>query len=43
MTIPLSLLKDNCITFSPELSTDKKLAIDRLGAGLVEKVKWTHI
>jgi lysine-specific histone demethylase 1B len=38
VTVPLSILKDKVIKFIPSLSPDKELAINRLGAGLVEKV-----
>jgi len=38
VTVPLALLKKNAITFEPPLRDDKRAAIDRLGAGLIEKV-----
>ena len=38
VTVPLALLKKNCISFSPGLSEAKRDAIARLGAGLIEKI-----
>lgn len=38
VTVPLALLKKNCISFSPGLSERKRDAIARLGAGLIEKI-----
>ena len=38
VTVPLSLMKKKTIKFQPELSARKQLAIDRLGAGLIEKI-----
>lgn len=38
VTIPLSLLKEDTISFVPSLSNNKRDAIRSLGAGLVEKV-----
>ena len=34
----MALLKKKSITFKPELSPRKQLAISRLGAGLIEKI-----
>ena len=39
MTVPLSLLKSEIISFTPPLPTKKTDAIKRLGAGLIEKVR----
>ncbi len=39
MTVPLSLLKSEVISFNPPLPTKKTDAIKRLGAGLIEKVR----
>lgn len=38
VTVPLSILKTNGITFEPELPDKKLRAIDKLGAGVIEKV-----
>ena len=38
LTVPLAVLKANMVTFTPSLSVRKKAAIQKLGAGLVEKV-----
>ena len=38
ITVPLAVLKSGAISFSPPLSDRKAGAINRLGAGLVEKV-----
>ena len=38
MTVPLAVLKSNMVTFNPPLDERKRQAIDKLGAGLVEKV-----
>eukprot|EP00042_Codosiga_hollandica_P030206 m.174263 g.174263 ORF g.174263 m.174263 type:complete len:844 (-) comp53298_c3_seq1:52-2583(-) len=38
VTVPLGVLKANCIQFSPELPVPKRAAIDRLGFGLLNKV-----
>ena len=38
VSVPLTLLKNGSITFTPSLAPRKQLAIRRLGAGLVEKV-----
>ena len=37
VTVPLALLKKKAISFEPPLRQDKLAAIDRLGAGLIEK------
>lgn len=37
ITVPLGVLKSGAIRFSPELPTDKREAIDRLGTGLLNK------
>ena len=37
VTVPLSLLQKRAIKFEPALSVEKTSAIDRLGAGLIEK------
>lgn len=42
MTVPLAVLKSNMVTFNPPLDERKRQAIDRLGAGLVEKVRQTQ-
>lgn len=39
VTVPLAILKNNNITFDPELPDRKLKAIDRLGAGVIEKVR----
>ncbi|XP_019850257.1 PREDICTED: lysine-specific histone demethylase 1B-like [Amphimedon queenslandica] len=41
VTVPLSILKDKTIKFTPSLSPAKQKAIERIGAGLVEKVTLT--
>lgn len=38
VTIPLAVLKAGVVSFSPPLTARKVEAIERLGAGLVEKV-----
>ncbi len=38
VTLPLTVLKDDDVTFVPELPADKREAIDRLGAGPAAKV-----
>ena len=38
VTVPLALMKKRAISFEPELERKKIGAIDRLGAGLIEKV-----
>lgn len=38
ITVPLSILKAREISFEPELPDRKLRAIDRLGAGVIEKV-----
>lgn len=38
VTVPLAVLKSNMVTFNPPLDERKRQAIDKLGAGLVEKV-----
>ena len=38
MTVPLAILKTNDIKFEPELPDKKWKAIDKLGAGVIEKV-----
>lgn len=38
ITVPLAVLKANMVTFTPPLNSRKKTAIQKLGAGLVEKV-----
>lgn len=38
LTVPLGYLKQNLITFNPQLSTSKKSSIDKLGFGSLEKV-----
>ena len=38
MTVPLAILKTNDIEFEPELPDKKLKAIDKLGAGVIEKV-----
>lgn len=39
VTVPLAILKTNGITFDPELPDKKLKAIDKLGAGVIEKVR----
>lgn len=39
IAVPLAVLKSEAITFDPPLSERKRGAIQRLGAGLVEKVR----
>ena len=39
VTLPLSLLKQRAITFSPELPDSKLQAINKLGVGVLEKVR----
>lgn len=39
VTVPLAILKANGITFEPELPDKKWKAIDKLGAGVIEKVR----
>lgn len=39
VTVPLAILKTNGITFDPELPDKKLRAIDKLGAGVIEKVR----
>ena len=39
VTVPLAILKINGITFDPELPDKKLKAIDKLGAGVIEKVR----
>lgn len=39
MTVPLAILKTNDIKFEPELPDKKWKAIDKLGAGVIEKVR----
>ena len=39
VTIPLAVLKAGVVSFSPSLTAGKVEAIERLGAGLVEKVR----
>ena len=41
VTVPLSILKANVITFEPDLPDRKLKAIDKLGAGVIEKVRNT--
>jgi hypothetical protein len=43
VTVPLSLLKSEIISFTPPLPTKKTDAIKRLGAGLIEKVRMDHL
>ena len=38
ITVPLAVLKRDMIKFIPPLSSEKEKAIQRLGAGIVEKV-----
>jgi lysine-specific histone demethylase 1 len=38
VTVPLGVLKDDWIQFSPPLPIEKQLAIDRLGFGLLNKI-----
>ena len=42
VTVPLAVLKSNMVTFNPPLDERKRQAIDKLGAGLVEKVSTLH-
>ena len=39
VAVPLAVLKSGAVTFGPMLSERKRRAIERLGAGLVEKVR----
>ena len=39
VTVPLAILKSNGIKFEPELPDKKLKAIDKLGAGVIEKVR----
>ena len=38
VTVPLAVLKNNMVAFTPPLNPRKKAAIENIGAGLVEKV-----
>ncbi|MEO1474642.1 MAG: FAD-dependent oxidoreductase, partial [Pseudomonadota bacterium] len=38
VTLPLGVLKQNTVTFTPPLPVEKQGAIDRLGMGLLDKV-----
>lgn len=38
ITVPLGVLKNNCINFTPPLPVDKQLAINHLGMGLLNAI-----